>query len=209
MGAIALEAVWRRFFRRDETPPADPTIQGPTPSERRWVLPAAAAIFVGLSLYYVGDIFLPSYFSEQHAITLYPGKYRRVVLIPGEPASIAMKAVYAASDTDAQGAALAAVENMVDAGDAEAAFRLGRYYHLESAEPNYKFAFKYYEIAFNEHHAWATNNLGLMYRDGLGVTSDDNKAREYFQMASRQHNPWSYVNLADMSFRGRGGSFLR
>ena len=46
---------------------------------------------------------------------------------------------------------------MVDAGDAEAAFRLGRYYHLESADPifrlqlqslpNYKFAFKYYEIA--------------------------------------------------------------
>jgi TPR repeat protein len=201
LGAIALEAVWRRFLRRDETPPPDPAIQGPAPSERRWVLPAAAAIFVGLSLYYVG--ILP--FSEQRAITLYPGKYRRVVLISGEPASIAMKAVYAASDTDAQSAALAAVENMVDAGDAEAAFRLGRYYHLESAEPNYTLAFKYYEIAFKEHHAWATNNLGLMYRDGLGVTSDDNKAHEYFQLASRQQNPWSYVNLADMRFRGRGG----
>ena len=119
--------------------------------------------------------------------------------------SMAMKAVYAASDTDAQSAAIAAVRNLVDAEDAEAAFRLGRYYHLESAEPNYTLALKYYETALNEHHAWATNNLGLMYRDGLGVNRDDKKAYAYFQMASRQHNPWSYLNLADMSFWGRGG----
>lgn len=209
VGVFALAAAWSRFSKEDETRGPDGMNQGPVPdtdsSNRQWVLPAAAAIFIGLTLCYVGYMYLPPYFARQHAITLDPGAYRRIVLSSGEAVSMAMKTVYAASDTNAQSAAIATMEKMVDAGDAEAAFRLGRYYHLESAEPNYTLALKYYEIAFNEHHAWATNNLGLMYLDGLGVTRDDRKAHEYFQTASRQHNPWSYVNLADMSFWGRGG----
>jgi len=141
---------------------------------------------------------------ERHSIAFSPGQYEHVAMSSGPAVSKAMQAVHAASNATALNSAIAVIQQMAEAGDAEAAFRLGRFYHLESAEPNYTLALKYYEIAFNEHHAWATNNLGLMYRDGLGVTRDDKKALEYFQMASRQHNPWSYVNLADMSFWGRG-----
>jgi TPR repeat protein len=204
LGAIAFAAAWSRLSKKHEMPAPDAMNQGPAPewdsSNRQWVLPAAAAIFIGVALCYAGYVYL----QRQHAITLHPGQYRRVVLSSGVAVSKAMQAVYTASDTNAQTEAIAAVQNMVDAGDAEAAFRLGRYYHLESAEPNYTLALKYYEIAFSEHHPWATNNLGLMYRDGLGVTPDDKKAYGYFQMASRQHNPWSYLNLADMCFQGRG-----
>jgi uncharacterized protein len=209
VGVIAFAAAWGRFSKRDETVAPDVMNRGLPPDSdslnRQWVLPAAAAIFIALALCYLGYVYLPPYFARQHAITLYPGQYRRVVLSSGEAVSTAMKAVYGASDTNAQSAAIAAVQTMVDAGDAEAAFRLGRYYHLESAEPNYTLALKYYEIASNEHHAWATNNLGLMYRDGLGVTRDEEKAYQYFLMAARQHNPWSYLNLADMSFAGDRG----
>jgi TPR repeat protein len=208
-GVFALAAAWSWFSKEDESRAPDGMDQGPVPDRdnSNWqrVLPAAAAIFVGLTLCYVGYTYLSPYFARQHAIALYPGKYRRIVLSSGATVSMAMKAVYAASDTNAQSAAIATLEKMVDAGDAEAAFRLGRYYHLESAEPNYTLALKYYEIASNENHAWATNNLGLMYRDGLGVTTDDRKAHEYFQTASRQHNSWSYLNLADMSFEGFDG----
>jgi uncharacterized protein len=115
-----------------------------------------------------------------------------------------MHTVYAAADPAAQDAAIAAMQKMVDAGDAEAAFRLGRYYHLESGEPDYTLALKYYQLAADANHAWATNNLGLLYRDGLGVARNTNQAHEYFQKAAHQNNPWAYVNLAEMAFGERG-----
>lgn len=138
----------------------------------------------------------------RNTIAFYPGRYRRVVLVSGETVTAAMQAVHAASDTTALDAAVAAMQKLVDAGNAEAAFRLGRYYHLESAEPDYTLALKYYQIASDDNHAWATNNLGLLYQDGLGVPRNEDKAYEYFQTAARQNNPWAYINLADMDFGG-------
>lgn len=199
LGIMAIAAAWARLCERDETPAPEARAQRP------WILPSAVLVLLALCLGYVGHQYLAPYFAPQHAISLYPGKYRRIVLSSGAAVSMAMQALHDASDSSAQRAAIAAIEKLVDAGDAEAAFRLGRYYHLESAEPNYPLALKYYEIAAREHHAWASNNLGLMYRDGLGVSKNDKRAYEYFQMASLQHNPWSYVNLADMSFQGRDG----
>jgi TPR repeat protein len=131
-----------------------------------------------------------------------PGLYRRVVLDSGETVSAAMQAVHAAADTTSSEATIAVVQEMVDAGNAEAAFRLGRYYHLESAEPDYALALKYYQIASDKNHAWATNNLGLLYRYGLGVPRNEDKAHEYFQKAAGQHNPWAYLNLAELAFGG-------
>ena len=111
-----------------------------------------------------------------------------------------MQAVLAADDPTSLDAAISVVRQMADAGNAEAAFRLGRYYHLESSEVDYASALRYYQMASAENHAWATNNLGLLYRDGLGVPRDKDKAHEYFQRAASQHNPWAYVNLADAAF---------
>jgi rhomboid protease GluP len=133
-------------------------------------------------------------------IEFYPGRYRRVVMDSGEKVSAAMQAVHAAADTPSLDAAIAVVQQMAGAGNAEAAFRLGRYYHLESSEPDYALALKYYQIASDENHAWATNNLGLLYRDGLGAPQNKDKAHEYFQKAAGQHNPWAYLNLADAAF---------
>jgi uncharacterized protein len=208
LGLIAFAALWSRFSSRDEKSASDAINRGTTPdrdsSAQKRIVTAAAVLLIVLSLGYVGYIYVAPQFGRQHAITFYPGQYRRVVLNSGEPVSTAMKAVNTASDTKALNAAIAAMQSMVDAGDAEAAFRLGRYYHLESAEPNYALALKYYQIAFEKNHAWATNNLGLLYRDGLGVARNEGTAYEYFQMASRRNNPWSYLNLADMTFRGLG-----
>jgi TPR repeat protein len=141
--------------------------------------------------------------TSRHSIAFYPGN-EPVALNSGETVSAAMRAVYGAPDAAALNGAISAVRKMAESGDAEAAFRLGRYYHLETAEPNYALALKYYEIAANEDHAWATNNLGLMYRDGTGVARDDQKAYSYFLKASRENNSWAYLNLAHMTFAGRG-----
>src|ERR1700722_9552679 len=138
--------------------------------------------------------------TSANRIEFYPGRDRRVVLDSGEKVSAAMQAVHAAADTPSLDAAIAVVQHMVDEGNAEAAFRLGRYYHLESSEPDYVSALKYYQIASGENHAWATNNLGLLYRDGLGAPQNKDKALEYFQKAAGQHNPWAYLNLADAAF---------
>ena len=138
--------------------------------------------------------------ASSNRIDFYPGRYRRLVLDSGEKVSAALQAVHVAADPSSLNAAIAVVQQMVDAGNAEAAFRLGRYYHLESSEPDYALALKYYQIASDENHAWATNNLGLLYREGLGAPQNKDKAYEYFQKAADQHNPWAYLNLADAVF---------
>jgi TPR repeat protein/membrane associated rhomboid family serine protease len=140
--------------------------------------------------------------ASPNQIEFYPGRYRRVVLDSGERVATAMQAVHAASDPASLDAAIAVVRQMADTGNAEAAFRVGRYYHLESTEPKYGLALKYYQIGSDSNHAWATNNLGLLYRDGLGVPRNKDKAYGYFQKAAGQHNPWAYLNLADAAFSG-------
>ena len=132
-------------------------------------------------------------------IDFYPGQYARIVFDSGEDVSAAMKVVRGASNPTELNAAIAAVQKLVDAGDAEAAFRLGRFYHLESAEPNYALAFQYYQIAVAENHAWAMNNLGLLYQSGLGVNRDQSQAYVHFEQAYRHKNPWAYNNLSQMT----------
>ena len=159
----------------------------------RLLIPTAFVLLVVLYLYR-GQ--WATHLVGHQAIDFYPGQYARVVLNSGEAVSAAMKAVHAASNAIELNAAIAGVEKMVDAGDAEAAFRLGRFYHLESAEPNYTLALKYYEIAVADNHAWAMNNLGLLYKDGLGVSRDVQQAYVHFEQAARHKNPWAYTNLA-------------
>lgn len=151
----------------------------------------------------------PDFAYQQNAagtnrIEFYPGQHRRVVFSSGEKVSEAMLAVHTASDTTSLDAAIAVVQQMADAGNEEAAFRLGRYFDRESVEPDYALARRYYEIAAEKKHAWATNNLGVLYQRGLGVPRDKAKGNEYVEKAADLHSQWAYLNLADAAFSGRG-----
>jgi uncharacterized protein len=159
----------------------------------------AALIALALYLHYRA-----THVVAQNSIDFHPGLYERVPMNSGPAVAQAMQAVYTAPDPGALNDAVAVVQGMADGGNAEAAFRLGRYYHLETGDPDYALAFKYYQIAAAANHAWATNNLGTLYRDGLGVTRDYVRAHDYFQKAARENSQWAYVNLAEMSFLGRG-----
>ena len=178
--------------------------ENPNPEDtsggQAWAGPAMFALFIFLSL---GLAYQVAHSFKRHFIAFYPGLYAHVPMRSGEEVSAAMRAVHAASDPKALDTAVANMKAMIEAGDSEAAFRLGRYYHLESAEPDYALALKYYQIAVDDRHAWAINNVGLLYRDGLGVQQNEEKAYQYFQRAAREHSQWAYVNLADMTLGGR------
>ena len=169
----------------------DPSAESPWSVAARF----SPFIFLALCLSYLVTHSLGS-----RPILFYPGLYRHVPLNSGDTISAAMHAVHQASEAKALEAAIADMQTMVEAGDAEAAFRLGRYYHLERAEPDYALALKYYRVAIEQNHAWAINNMGLLYRDGLGVDKSDAEAHEYFLRAAREKNPWAYVNLTDMAY---------
>ena len=78
----------------------------------------------------------------------YPGGHGQLPMASGPGLVDAMRKIATAGNDDDLKAALAVVRKMVDGGDAEAAFRLGRYYHLETAHPDYTMALELYQ----KHH---------------------------------------------------------
>jgi membrane associated rhomboid family serine protease/TPR repeat protein len=139
--------------------------------------------------------------ARRNRIELYPGMYQRVVFKSGEKVTAAMKVVHEAMHTPDLDAAIDGVRRMADAGDAEAAFRLGRYYDRESGEPDYASALKYYQMASEKNHGWATNNLAMLYEGGKGAPKNTGKAHAYFEKAASLHDQWAYVTLAEEIFR--------
>jgi TPR repeat protein len=133
-----------------------------------------------------------------------PSGHGLVPMASGPELVDAMHRIAAAGNTDDLKAAVAVVQKMADGGDAEAAFRLGRYYHLESGHPNYALALGLYKEAMEKGHMWATNNIGLMYQNGMGVPRDFQRAREYFERAAAKNDPYAFYNLSVMSFLGQG-----
>jgi uncharacterized protein len=114
----------------------------------------------------------------------------------------AMQRLYAANNLTESQSAMAEIIKLVDNGNAEAAFRLGRYYHLEAYQLDYKRAFSLYTLAMRKGHAWATNNIGLMYEEGRGIPSDINLAIDYYLQAADKGNSYGYSNLGKLFVQG-------
>jgi uncharacterized protein len=117
--------------------------------------------------------------------------------------SLAKQLSWQASQGDRR-SALAALQQLANSGNAEAAFRLGRYFHMESAYSDYTQALFYYDKAIKKGHAWAMNNVGLLYDEGLGVQVDHAMARKYFEQAAAMGSEFGYYNLARQDFTGEG-----
>lgn len=114
----------------------------------------------------------------------------------------AMKSLYAAQGSDKYGEVLSAVEKIA-ASDAEAAFRLGRYYDVEAPLPDYARALEFYTKAAELGHGFAMNNLGLMYERGNGVAKDPLKARKLFEASAHARDHHGYLNMARLNFEGK------
>jgi len=138
--------------------------------------------------------------SNRNRIEFYPGMHKRLVFKSGEKVTAAMQTIHDAIHTRNLDAAVDVVRRMADAGDAEAAFRLGRYYDRESGEPDYASALKYYQMASEKNHGWATYNLALLYEIGNGTPANPEKALAYLEKAASLHDQWAYLKLAENIF---------
>lgn len=108
------------------------------------------------------------------------------------PVVEAMRAAQRRHDDAAVAASVSKLEELAKAGNAQALFRLGRYHHMESAQPDPMKAMTNYRAAANKKHAWATNNIGLLYED-LGNLKE---AAAWYDRAMTLKEPHSFGNLA-------------
>jgi TPR repeat protein len=63
---------------------------------------------------------------------------------------------------------------------------------------------KWYRKAAEQGNALAQNNLGSMYRDGLGVPQDHAEAMKWYRKAAEQGNALAQNNLGFIYSTGRG-----
>jgi uncharacterized protein len=113
-----------------------------------------------------------------------------------------MKGLYRAQGSDKFGEVLSVLEKMAET-DAEAAFRLGRYYDVETPVPDYARAIAFYQKAAALGHGFAMNNLGLIYERGNGVAKDPARARELFEASAQARDHHGYLNMARLNFEGK------
>jgi TPR repeat protein len=57
-------------------------------------------------------------------------------------------------------------------------------------------------MAANQGNAEAQYNLGIFYRDGIGMEEDDKQARRFFEMSANQINSDARVALARLNLEG-------
>jgi len=89
----------------------------------------------------------------------------------------------------------------VQDADAKALMRKG----LQcDAAGRYAEAAECYRLAAEQGLAEAQNNLGVMYKDGVGVDRDDAEAVRWLTLAARQGNVLAQSNLGWMYQAGRG-----
>ena len=116
----------------------------------------------------------------------------------------ALSAIRRARDDNSMNKAIADMQRLVDEGDARAAMRLGRYFHLEARTRDYARAMKLYQVAAANGDGWAINNIGLLYEEGRGVPADLAKAADYFRQAADRGEYHGFQNMARLHFTGTG-----
>lgn len=110
--------------------------------------------------------------------------------------------------------AVALFEQAAQAGDTEAAFRLAEMLRNGAAgvagvQPAPAAAAHWYAQAAQQQHARAALMLGLLYKNGEGVTRDEVQAAHWLGVASELGNPHAMFLLSYIYREGRGVSVDR
>ena len=69
---------------------------------------------------------------------------------------------------------------------------------------DYTTALREWKLLAAEGNAEAQNNLGVMYRSGLGIPKDDQTALKWFRLAAEQGDAPAQANLGYMYANGMG-----
>ncbi len=116
-------------------------------------------------------------------------------------ADSAMNVLYEARfDQSLHAKALEEVHRLIESGNYEASFRLGRYYHIENVHKNYEKAFDLYQAAVQKKHPWAINNLALLYQEAR----DYPQAKRFYEEAADLGHFRAFSNLAFLYLNGLG-----
>lgn len=91
------------------------------------------------------------------------------------------------------------------AGHREAQFALGAILAKSRVEAERKEAVDWFAKAHAAGHRAATNRLGEIYREGIVVLQQPDKARDYFKQAADEGDANAMYNLAQMLNEGLGG----
>ncbi len=122
------------------------------------------------------------------------------------------KPVVTDSSTEPQETLQQKLTRQAQAGDLNAQLTLGYMYlygdEQAQIKPDYKQAFKYYEMAANQNDNVAINNLGSLYYSGIGTPRDIIKATQMFSKAAELGNAEAMVNLAFI-YISEQGDFYR
>lgn len=111
-----------------------------------------------------------------------------------------------ATKEDAPYLAIRIWELLANAGDRDAAFRLGLYYDVGDAqERNADRAVYWYRQAATAGEIHAQHNLGVAYAKGDGVMMDINMAIKWWTLAARRGNTDSQYNLGILYAVGEYG----
>lgn len=90
------------------------------------------------------------------------------------------------------------------AGHREAKFALAEMLAASPAGPDRKQAADWFAKAHQAGHKAAANRLGELYRDGIGVSQQFDKAKTYFMHAATHNDANAMYNLAQMENDGLG-----
>jgi hypothetical protein len=90
---------------------------------------------------------------------------------------------------------------LAEQGDAAAQMKVGLAYDNENNQVE---AARWYRLAANQGVSEAQNNLGVMYKDGQGVSQDYTEAARWFMKAARQDNILAQLNLGWLYHAGKG-----
>jgi TPR repeat protein len=94
---------------------------------------------------------------------------------------------------------------LVEQGDAEAQFRLGkRYYNGDDVEQDYEEAVKWYRKAAEQRYAAAQFCLGVCFANGWGVGQDYTEAVRWYRKAAEQGDSSAQNNLGVCYTKGQG-----
>ena len=62
----------------------------------------------------------------------------------------------------------------------------------------------WFKKAADKGDSTAQDNLGVMYRDGIGVSKTPSEAAKWFELSAKQGNPQGQGNLGQLYFEGVG-----
>ena len=93
---------------------------------------------------------------------------------------------------------------LAEAGFPEAQYQLARMYHRGYAVQDDAEAARLYQLAAEQDHVMAQNNLGVMYEQGRGVERDEALAARWYLKAAQQGLTVAQANLAVLYEEGRG-----